>query len=189
MVILFGLMKVIISIIRIIRIDNSVVLLIIIILLMVIIFYHFSIIIIIVVIIIMIIISIITTIIIIILGWKDGHFSTSINTNNPNSPNTITTPLYSYDVINKLIEKITNNELFPNLEKIILFGFSAGGQFLLRYSFLPSFNIQSLLNIQIKFVISDPSTYLYFDEKRPFSNNYNNGFGVPDETWISQWKV
>ena len=105
-----------------------------------------------------------------------------------NGNNIGSTILYSYDVYNILIEKITNIELFPNLESIVLFGFSAGAQTLFRYAFLPSFNIQSLTNIRIKFVISDPSTYLYFDEKRPFSDK-ENGFGIPDANWITQWKV
>lgn len=43
--------------------------------------------------------------------------------------------------------------------------------------------------ILMKFVISDPSTFLYFNKERPFTNG-TNGFGIPDETWLqSSWKV
>lgn len=147
------------------------------------------------------------------------------------------TDFYSYDIFNLLINQLAKIELFPNLEEIVLFGFSAGGQTLLRYSLYPNYN-ESLLTlegnerqkkstttsqlgqdeqkeqgqnaekddsilspllkeqeilsedtrIKIKSIVGDVSSYLYFDERRPFANQ-SEGFGVPSPDWILVWKV
>jgi hypothetical protein len=54
---------------------------------------------------------------------------------------------FSYDVFNLIIDGLANEKMFPNLEKIISFGFSAGGQTLLRYSLYPNYNQSSLMSV------------------------------------------
>lgn len=111
-------------------------------------------------------------------GWKDGHISLDTS---------LSPPLYSYDVYNLLIERLLDRNYFPSLRNITLFGFSAGGQVLLRYATFPTYKIPSTTDsenirtvgstgvlasavppVGIKFVISDPSTYVYFDKRRPY---------------------
>lgn len=107
-------------------------------------------------------------------GWKDGHASLD---------SSLTPPLYSYDVYNLLIERLLDRNYFPALRNITLFGFSAGAQVLLRYATYPNYKVPSntdseplsndepsgaVTPVGIKFVISDPSTYLYFDKRRPY---------------------
>eukprot|EP01038_Epipyxis_sp_PR26KG_P005821 gene5821-8027_t len=117
-------------------------------------------------------------------GWKDGKLSLNVNNNN----NVNNHNLFSYDVYNLLIERLSNKDYFPNIENIILFGFSAGAQLLLRYSILPQYHIINNDNIKVKFVISDPSTYLYLDDRRHFVNG-SIGFDVPNQDWLpSSWK-
>ena len=141
-------------------------------------------------------------------GWKDGLGSVNTNTTNDQ--------FFSYDLYNLLIEFLSNRNMFPNLKNITLFGFSAGGQVILRYSILPKFNQTKRFSNspppEVRYVISDPSSYFYFDLYRPYQRNglvdnlfphsliqYNNphrkipystsfSFGLPNITW-NRWQV
>jgi hypothetical protein len=163
-------------------------------------------------------------------GWKDGHLplnfndfinsANNANNNNNNNnndsgndgdSNEIVQYFYSYDVFNSIINRLIDVNYFPQLKKITLFGFSAGGQTVLRYSLWPSHHLASIENeqylskkqgkqeypqrnqqqqeevqqamIDIKYVVGDVSTYLYIDNQRPF-NNGSHGFGVPNPSWL-----
>jgi hypothetical protein len=133
---------------------------------------------------------------------------------------------FSFDIFNLLINQLLDDSTFPNLYEVTLFGFSAGGQTLLRYSLYPNYNETSIIRSQnllsddddikdsskkveeiakkvlfrqekegskearvaVRTVVGDISSYLYFDERRPFINS-TAGFAVPDKQWITQWKV
>ena len=118
-------------------------------------------------------------------GWKDGHSSFTPATGSP---------IFSYDAFNILITHLGDNTNFPNLRNITVFGFSAGAQTVLRYAALPNYEIKNL-RIRPRFIISDPSTYFYFDNKRPYKYFDSDGFlridfAVPNSTWIGgQWQV
>lgn len=107
-------------------------------------------------------------------GWKDG--GKPINSNAPDN-------LFSYDIFNLLIDHFSNRSAFPQVEEIVLFGFSAGGQTILRYSMWPTF--VSIPGVRVRSVVGDMSTYLYLNAKRPFTNN-SEGFGIPNKDWIPQ---
>ena len=128
-------------------------------------------------------------------GWKDGHYS--VSTNGSGSGSGIGAPsnprLHSYDVFNRLIDRLSDAAYFPALRQITLFGFSAGAQTLVRYAAFPQLGAAAALppppgaqrRVKINFVVSDPSTYLYLDNTRPFTNG-SYGFGVPDgPSWLS----
>ena len=111
-------------------------------------------------------------------GWKDG----TLNANKLNED----THIHSYDILNILLDRVGDTNYFPNVKSITLFGFSAGAQMLQRYVMMPKFY---LLNTyaHIKYIISDPSTFLYFDNKRPYSMNQ---FDVPNASWLRQeWNI
>lgn len=103
-------------------------------------------------------------------GWKDGHLSKT-------KPG-----IYSYDIFNSIISELGNQSKYPNLEFVTFFGFSAGAQVALRYSLFSNF-ILTNPNLRVRYVVSDPSTFVYLSKERPFTNN-SLGFGVPDESWI-----
>lgn len=90
-------------------------------------------------------------------GWKDGHMSLG-----PSSH----VPMYSYAVFNSLIEKLADSITFPNLKEITFFGFSAGAQVLQRFAALPHYEIDES-RLTVRFVLSDPSSYMYLDNRRP----------------------
>jgi hypothetical protein len=109
-------------------------------------------------------------------GWKDGHFSRT----HPS--------LFSYDVFDDIINFLGEISMFPKLQVISFFGFSAGGQVTLRYAAMPGYSIDSN-RIKTRFIVSDPSTYLYLDRRRPFTNE-SHGYGIPDASWLRpEWQV
>lgn len=118
---------------------------------------------------------------------------------------------HSYDVFNVLLARLQNPTYFPNLRAITLFGFSAGGQTLLRYAHWPVVHNHTLNDaqkrtgsferdatapnasqVQVEFVVADPGTYLYLDNRRAWvgahqnrsSINESSLFAVPDANWL-----
>lgn len=83
----------------------------------------------------------------------------------------------SYEIIDRIAESIWLNGHFPNLRKIVVIGHSAGGQFVARYA--AGSPIVDRFSIQVSYVISNPSTYLYFNDKRI---DGNKGFITPDNS-------
>jgi hypothetical protein len=85
----------------------------------------------------------------------------------------------SFSLVDSVIARACNPELFPNLKKIIVIGHSAGGQFVSRYAGMtPMPNI--LRGYQFRFIIMNPSTYLYFDDRRPIVTGDKLTFARPD---------
>ena len=64
---------------------------------------------------------------------------------------------------------------------VVVFGNSAGGQFVNRYAAVGRGpDLLAARGLRVRFVISNPSTYLYFDRERPVA--------VPDATRVNNWR-
>jgi pimeloyl-ACP methyl ester carboxylesterase len=70
----------------------------------------------------------------------------------------------SYDVIDELIRRFADKAKFPQLRHVVLMGHSAGGQFLSRYAAAAK---EPAAGVAVRYVVSNPSSYLYLDEWRP----------------------
>ena len=82
-------------------------------------------------------------------SWSDG--SPALNA-----------PLTSFGATDALIEQIAR--AYPSLRVVTIAGFSAGGQFVQRYAAFS--NVQSA-DLRLRYVVADPSGFLYFDPWRP----------------------
>ena len=72
------------------------------------------------------------------------------------------------------------------MKNIKLFGFSAGAQTVHRYSLHQNYDIKA--SITVKYIISDPDIFPYFNRERPSIKG--DSFGVPEAYWIPEaWKV
>ena len=71
------------------------------------------------------------------------------------------TELSSFDVIDTLLSRLSDRRLYPNLKKIALVGFSAGGQFVGRYVASGKGEVRD--GITLRYVAMSPSTYLLPD--------------------------
>lgn len=61
--------------------------------------------------------------------------------------------------------------LYPNLQRVVFASHSAGSQFLQRYAALTRIDSHpAMQQVHIRFLVSDPSSYLYFDQERPRAN-------------------
>jgi len=72
--------------------------------------------------------------------------------------------LHSFDLVDEILKKLNRREAFPNLRVIVITGHSAGGQFVNRYA--AANRVEKSLRVPVKYVVSNPSTYLYLDPTR-----------------------
>lgn len=89
-------------------------------------------------------------------GWKRGHLS---------RPESSATRISSYTVLERLVSALANRARFPNLERIVVAGHSAGGQVVHRFAAataLPGVPDE----VVVRFVVANPSSYLYLGPER-----------------------
>jgi len=98
-------------------------------------------------------------------GWKIGHKS-----KNPNPGDTLS----SFAAIDTILNRLTDGRN-KNLQDIVIAGHSAGGQFVNRYA-AGCRMVETVKNrgITLRFVVMNPSSYLYLDDLRYDEN---------DSTW------
>ncbi len=74
----------------------------------------------------------------------------------------------SFEVIDALLAGLADRALFPNLKTVVLAGHGGGGQLVQRYAVVGrSPAAISRAGIHLRFVVANPSSYLYFSEERP----------------------
>ncbi len=91
--------------------------------------------------------------------WREGgvSLSTGLNKDLP--------VLSSFEVMDRLIDASIKKN--PNIQKMIILGHSAGGQFVLRYAAINSrHELLKQQGISIRYVVANPSSYLYLDKTR-----------------------
>lgn len=109
--------------------------------------------------------------------WSDGH--------DAQGP----APLSSFDVLDAIFARLADRQRFPQLREVVLAGHSAGAQMVQRYVALGRGT--ALLDherVHVRFVIANPSSYLYFDRRRPSTNGT---FAVDTDAScprVDQWK-
>jgi len=77
----------------------------------------------------------------------------------------------TFDALDALVSTSLNPKVFPHAKRISFVGFSAGGQVVSRYAWANSVsltNSDSDSEVEtIRYIVSDPSSYLYFSSERP----------------------
>jgi len=101
-----------------------------------------------------------------ILYWSNnvGYWATGYNS--ANSDIASGDQISSFAVVDEFIYRLAAN--YPDLERIVVIGHSAGGQFVTRYvagTKLPE-ELLYPMGIDIRFIVANPSTYLYFNKQR-----------------------
>lgn len=71
----------------------------------------------------------------------------------------------SFQVIDQLIRQILGSGNFPNLKKIIITGFSAGGQATQRFAVGTEVD-HEFPGVQFRFIVGSPSSYVYLNDDR-----------------------
>jgi hypothetical protein len=107
------------------------------------------------------------------LRWKHGAWQDGENARN--------VPVSSFDALDAILERISNHILLPNLQSVALVGIAGGGLMVQRYAVVGRGG-DALIHsgIHLRYVIVQPSTYLYFSPERPVLDAYGGlDFAVP----------
>jgi hypothetical protein len=76
--------------------------------------------------------------------------------------------LSTFEVLDALLDQLTQSGDFAHLASIVIVGHSAGGQLVNRYAASSRFQPKS--QIELKYIAMNAGSYLYFDMKRPVPN-------------------
>lgn len=72
--------------------------------------------------------------------------------------------IYSFSMIDRLLDTLNDPSLFPNLQKVTITGHSDGGQFTQRYA--AGNQKDGTISAAVKYVIANPGSYMYLDNLR-----------------------
>lgn len=95
-------------------------------------------------------------------GWPSGDLS--------HDGKDAASRLSSFAVLDRLFAELSGTTRFPGLRRIVLVGHSAGGQLFNRYVAVGRLGEAAegaSGRLEYRFVIANPSSYLYLDERRP----------------------
>lgn len=96
-------------------------------------------------------------------GWKGGY------------PALGPAPVSSFTAMDSLLDQLAPP---PG---VVVFGNSAGGQFVNRYAAVGrGLDVLASRGIHVRFIVANPSTYLYFDRERPVT--------VQDQSGVNRWR-
>jgi hypothetical protein len=97
-------------------------------------------------------------------------------------------PISSYDVIDAIFLRLADRRLFPNLQTVVLAGHSAGGQFVQRYAAVGQGQGPLLaLGIHLRYVVSNPSSYVYFSADRPPAADGSSAIAAQSCPRLNEW--
>jgi pimeloyl-ACP methyl ester carboxylesterase len=103
-------------------------------------------------------------------GWKRGHLSRS----RPQASQRIS----SYEAVDRIIGILADTLSYPRLEKVVVTGHSAGGQYTHRFA-ATSPAEEAAAWLRFRYIVLNPSTYLYLGPER---SDGEGGFAVPDRS-------
>lgn len=91
--------------------------------------------------------------------------------------------LSAFAALDEIIARLGDREQFPDVKQIVIAGHSGGAQVVQRYAMLghdqPALDAAG---VQVRYVIANPSSYAYFDERRPVAFSHAR---CPD---FNRWK-
>ncbi|QIE25764.1 alpha/beta fold hydrolase [Caballeronia sp. SBC2] len=98
-------------------------------------------------------------------------------------------PVSGFDVLDRLLDHFADRTRYPDLRTVVLVGHSAGAQLVQRYAAV-GHGEQALtaLGIHTRYVVVEPSSFLYFDNLRPSAAG---GFKAVDQATCpgaTQWR-
>ncbi|MEB2610044.1 alpha/beta hydrolase [Burkholderia cenocepacia] len=106
-------------------------------------------------------------------GWKGGE------------PARQPSPVSSFAALDALLAHFADRRLYPSLSTVVVIGHSAGAQLLQRYAVAGrEGDALARTGIAVRYVVANPSSYLYFDDERPNADALAGG-ACPRAT---EWK-
>ena len=94
----------------------------------------------------------------------------------------------AYSILSEIIADLCSKTSFPNIQRITVLGHSAGGQFVNRFaaSNTVEFDVARPAGIQCKYIVMNPSSYVYFSPKRSVNGSVRN-FSIPPPEVVEKY--
>lgn len=105
-------------------------------------------------------------------GWKAGD------------PARQPEPISSFSALDALLAHFGDRRLYPALSSVVVIGHSAGAQLVQRYAVVGREGGLVDAGIAVRYVVANPSSYLYFDRQRPGSKSD----ALASCPGVSRWK-
>jgi len=116
------------------------------------------------------------------LRWKAAEWEGGFQAAGP-------VPMSSFSAIDGLLRRLADRSSFPNLKRVVLAGHSGGAQLVQRYAVVGKADtILKAGGIAIRYVVANPSSYLYFDEERPGINGKFEKYEATKCPGFNDWK-
>jgi hypothetical protein len=105
-----------------------------------------------------------------VMTWRSSDWSQGDRSDGLTLPGRVS----SFDVVDAIVDELVRSDRYPNLKQITIAGHSAGGQFVHRYAAGTSIDQRPsilLRQLAIKYVVANPSSYLYLFPHEPAAWN------------------
>ncbi|MGE8187241.1 alpha/beta hydrolase [Pseudomonas sp. NPDC086278] len=81
--------------------------------------------------------------------------------------------LSSYGALDQIVARFADRQQFPDLKEVVIAGHSGGAQVVQRYALLSQDQpALEAAGVKVRYVVANPSSYAYFDERRPVAFNH-----------------
>lgn len=98
-------------------------------------------------------------------------------------------PISSFEAIDAILERLADRSRFPNLAQVVVAGHSAGGQVVQRYAVVGQGEADlTARGVKVRYVIANPSSYLYFSDDRPGADGTLARFSESVCPGFDRWK-
>jgi hypothetical protein len=95
----------------------------------------------------------------------------------------------SYEVVDALLARLADRSIFPHLQTVVLAGHSGGGQLVHRYAIVGrGIGALSRSGVHLRFVVANPSSYVYFSDERPGKGRTLASFRSDACPHFNHWK-
>ncbi len=121
-----------------------------------------------------------------LLFWKSSPFwGSSVSTTKSADKDL---RISAYSILTQIISDICSKKTFPNVQKLTILGHSAGGQLVNRFAAgnTVEFDVVRPAGIRCRYVVMNPSSYLYFSAKRSVNGSVRN-FSIPPPEVIEKY--
>ncbi|MFM0361082.1 alpha/beta hydrolase [Paraburkholderia sediminicola] len=98
-------------------------------------------------------------------------------------------PLSSFDVLDAILQTLASREQFASLTEVVIAGHSGGGQVVQRYAVVTRGEAPLVARgIALRYVVANPSSYVYFDAMRPTGSDEFAAFDTMACPSFNRWK-
>ena len=117
-----------------------------------------------------------------ILRWRLGSLGSGADAIGPAAIN-------PFEVVDAIIGRLADRTIFPALGRVVIAGHSGGGQMAQRYAVVGHGDaVLAKAGIRARYVVANPSSYLYFSDERPTPDGRLAPFASSDCPSFNRWR-